>query len=207
MPSDYQLSAVLQESILTVYCVFCMVLIVSYVPPVLIEQLYTKAPTDPIAKAFFVWITDTGSRLHTAGVLCIALAMLGMLARDAYEGLSRLFGTGPIALKDGASVPAAVFSTGTLNATAVIPLTSQPSFTLNSKLQLLFVSTAFCAQQLALDDVISQLLLGLVLFGLGLTWLVRNRHSARGPAPASNTQDRVGKEGIVGEGSLKKAEV
>ncbi|KAF7360943.1 hypothetical protein MSAN_01124400 [Mycena sanguinolenta] len=183
------------------YCIFCLVLIVSHLPPVVIEQYYDD--TAPLTKAVFVWITDTGSRIHTAGVFCVALAMLGMLMKDAYEGFSRAR-TGPGALKDGATVPAAAFPTNALESALADPLTSQPSFTLTSKLQLLLVSTAFCAQQIALGDVISELLLGVVLVGMGVTWLMRKRRAADCATPGDDAPE---KKAVVSEGNPEKAAV
>ncbi|KAF8185310.1 hypothetical protein K438DRAFT_1974019 [Mycena galopus ATCC 62051] len=126
------------------YCVFCTVLALSYLPPVVIERHYPEATWGaPVAEAFR-WITDTGSRGLAATHFCAAIVALGMLAIDAYKWLTRIGATGPIALEDGTAVPA--FE-------GVPPPTSQ--LNLASKLVLLFSSIYFVAIQIFLAKVVS----------------------------------------------------
>ncbi|KAJ6505530.1 hypothetical protein C8R45DRAFT_972979 [Mycena sanguinolenta] len=134
------------------YFIFCMVVAFSYLPPILIEAFYPAAA--PVA-AVFVWITDTGSRALAAVMFCLAIAMLGLLARDAYKGLFRALttsSTGPIALEDGTATPAATGPTP--NAEVAIPQATQLPLTAVRKFLLLFISTSFCAQQFLLNDIV-----------------------------------------------------
>ncbi|KAF7367789.1 hypothetical protein MSAN_00843100 [Mycena sanguinolenta] len=135
------------------YCIFCMVVAFSYLPPVLIEEYYPAAA--PVA-AVFVWITDTGSHALAAVMSCLALAMLGLLMKDAYKGLARALSTnptGPIALEDGTAVPTATGSTP--NAGVETPQRTQLPLTATRKLLLLFIFSSFCTQQFFLSGVVS----------------------------------------------------
>jgi hypothetical protein len=154
-----QMSANTSKAYVRGYYIFCLVLILFFLAPALMDRYYPEAPA--LARATVGWFRDTLSRGFAALTFLAAIYNICSLSSDAYKWLSGLRSaspaTGPIALEDGTAEPVEpTLPSGTgSEAAPETPAEAEAKPSLFGRIFSLLSCSYFFIQQWFIDGIVS----------------------------------------------------